>query len=162
VYAVNRTKPLTQRRIAQLEAHGQGFEPLTHPLEFTLEDPEVCLPLQGRAARVLMLTAATGVPREVPRAAARAGELEAGRAQGEAECMISRECTIHECAYAYVLLHLSTPSCMPQVVDPGKLPTLSSLPPWAMAAIAAWPRWDFIILGIAILALSGHYAVISS
>jgi hypothetical protein len=74
--AVNRTKPMTQRRLKELEAHGQGLEPITHPLEFNVE-PEEVRASPASAGRVLMVCA--GVPRELQEAAARAGELSAAR-----------------------------------------------------------------------------------
>jgi sulfite oxidase len=36
-YIVNRSKPLTARRLKELEEHGQPFEPLTQPISFGLE-----------------------------------------------------------------------------------------------------------------------------
>jgi hypothetical protein len=40
LYSVNKSKPLTAQRLAQLEAHGQPIEPLTKPVEFALESTE--------------------------------------------------------------------------------------------------------------------------
>ncbi|KAI0081222.1 sulfite oxidase mitochondrial precursor [Panus rudis PR-1116 ss-1] len=40
LYSVNRTRPLTAKRLSQLEALGEPFEPLTKPLEFALESRE--------------------------------------------------------------------------------------------------------------------------
>lgn len=37
IYSVNRTKPLTARRLKQLEENGQGFLPLSQPLEFSVQ-----------------------------------------------------------------------------------------------------------------------------
>lgn len=37
IYSVNRTKPLTARRLKQLEDEGQGFLPLSAPLEFSVQ-----------------------------------------------------------------------------------------------------------------------------
>ena len=40
VYSVNKSKPETARRLAEIEAHGEGFEPLTRPMEWELENTE--------------------------------------------------------------------------------------------------------------------------
>ncbi|KAJ6504715.1 molybdopterin binding oxidoreductase [Mycena vitilis] len=40
IYSVNRTRPATMRRLKELEARGEGIEPLSHPLEYQLEDTE--------------------------------------------------------------------------------------------------------------------------
>ena len=40
LYSVNRSKPATAKRLKQLEEHGDTFEPLTKPLEFTVEPLE--------------------------------------------------------------------------------------------------------------------------
>ena len=40
MYSVNRSKPATAKRLKQLEEHGDTFEPLTKPLEFTVEPLE--------------------------------------------------------------------------------------------------------------------------
>jgi len=40
LYSVNRSRPATAKRLKELEAHGQGFEPLTLPVEFSLESEE--------------------------------------------------------------------------------------------------------------------------
>lgn len=34
---MNRSRPATAKRLKQLEDHGDSFEPLTKPLEFTVE-----------------------------------------------------------------------------------------------------------------------------
>ncbi|CAK5270646.1 unnamed protein product [Mycena citricolor] len=40
IYSVNRTRPATRARLAELEARGESLTPLTRPLEFTLEKTE--------------------------------------------------------------------------------------------------------------------------
>ena len=40
VFSVNRTKPATARRLREIEARGETFEPLTRPLEWELEGRE--------------------------------------------------------------------------------------------------------------------------
>jgi len=40
LYSVNKSRPLTKARLDDLEKRGIPFEPLTRPLEFTLEEPE--------------------------------------------------------------------------------------------------------------------------
>ena len=37
IYSVNRSKPATARRLAQLKEMGEPFLPLTKPLEFTIQ-----------------------------------------------------------------------------------------------------------------------------
>ncbi|TBU59053.1 sulfite oxidase mitochondrial precursor [Dichomitus squalens] len=40
IYSVNKSKPETAKRLAEIEAHGETFEPLTRPLEWELEDTQ--------------------------------------------------------------------------------------------------------------------------
>ncbi|EIN13064.1 sulfite oxidase mitochondrial precursor [Punctularia strigosozonata HHB-11173 SS5] len=40
LYSVNKLRPLTAKRLAELEAHGQAIEPLTLPVGFSLESVE--------------------------------------------------------------------------------------------------------------------------
>lgn len=40
IYSVNRSRPATMQRLKELEARGEGIEPLSKPLEFQLEDTE--------------------------------------------------------------------------------------------------------------------------
>jgi len=40
IYSVNRTRAATAKRLKELEARGEGIEPLSHPLEYQLEDTE--------------------------------------------------------------------------------------------------------------------------
>lgn len=37
VFSVNRSKPATAARLKEIEAHGETFDPLTHPMEWELE-----------------------------------------------------------------------------------------------------------------------------
>jgi len=38
LYSVNKTRPATAKRLQELHERGETFEPLTRPLEFSLED----------------------------------------------------------------------------------------------------------------------------
>lgn len=40
IYSVNKTKPATAARLAEIEAKGVSFNPLTMPLEWSLESEE--------------------------------------------------------------------------------------------------------------------------
>ncbi len=40
LYSVNRSKPDTAKRLAELEEKGETFEPLTRPIEWDLEEKE--------------------------------------------------------------------------------------------------------------------------
>ena len=40
LYSVNRTRPLTQMRLRQLEERGESFTPISKPLEFAIESRE--------------------------------------------------------------------------------------------------------------------------
>ncbi|KAJ7597459.1 molybdopterin binding oxidoreductase [Mycena floridula] len=40
IYSVNRSRPATAKRLKEMEARGQAFEPLCQPLEFTLEETD--------------------------------------------------------------------------------------------------------------------------
>ncbi|KII86945.1 hypothetical protein PLICRDRAFT_113899 [Plicaturopsis crispa FD-325 SS-3] len=41
VYSVNKSRPATARRLAEMAARGESFEPLTRPIEHPLEDMEL-------------------------------------------------------------------------------------------------------------------------
>ncbi|KAJ7213940.1 Oxidoreductase, molybdopterin-binding domain-containing protein [Mycena pura] len=43
IYSVNRTRPATIKRLKELEARGEEFEPLSHPLEYRLEETDAYL-----------------------------------------------------------------------------------------------------------------------
>ena len=51
IYSVNKSRPATLARLKQLEEHGQPFEPLTQPLEFTIEDRDDHLAAQRKLPR---------------------------------------------------------------------------------------------------------------
>lgn len=40
LYSVNKSKPETAARLKQIADHGETFEPLTRPLEWSLEDTD--------------------------------------------------------------------------------------------------------------------------
>jgi sulfite oxidase len=40
LYSVNTSRPATAKRLQELKARGVPFEPLTRPLEFSLEDED--------------------------------------------------------------------------------------------------------------------------
>lgn len=40
IYSVNKSRPATAKRLAELESRGEGIEPLSRPIEFALEDTE--------------------------------------------------------------------------------------------------------------------------
>lgn len=52
VYSINRSRPLTARRLKQLEEKDVPMAPITHPLEFDLEeDEEYEANMKARAGR---------------------------------------------------------------------------------------------------------------
>ncbi|GLB35500.1 putative molybdopterin binding oxidoreductase [Lyophyllum shimeji] len=51
LYSVNKTRPATAERLAELERRGVPFEPLTRPLDFGLEDMELYDAAQERYPR---------------------------------------------------------------------------------------------------------------
>jgi sulfite oxidase len=40
IYSVNKSREQTRRRLEQLEKNGQTLEPITQPIEFTMESEE--------------------------------------------------------------------------------------------------------------------------
>ena len=51
LYSVNKSRPMTAKRLAELEAHGQPIEPLTLPVEFSLESTEDYLAVMRKHPR---------------------------------------------------------------------------------------------------------------
>ena len=51
IYSVNKTRPATAARLAEIEKHGGSFEPLTRPLSFSLEGTDEYLATYAKRPR---------------------------------------------------------------------------------------------------------------